>query len=532
MMTERSLYLKDNVLAEPLINQWYAWPYLLQPATAAMFIANSHLKILESFIANPQLHISALKNPLMLGGPFINYDTNRMSEIKSLLQKTKLEQSRAISLAADIKTLDETLAREASGQSLTSLYPKIPDNLKGFVELVYDANNNVSVRLLEGLIYKSDYYDTSNQSFSLSLIEEDNRSFVFSTPRLKEARTLHLGVPFNDKLMEELYAARRCPKDPNALIEGFGLSGEDADLFGSFFTEHLSNGSTRYGGDGIQIRYFGHACVLIETKSTSILIDPVISYRLGNGIPRYSFQDLPDQIDYVLITHNHQDHCLFETLLKIRHMVKNVIVPRSNNGSLIDPSLKLILENVGFQNVREVDEMECVTLPDGAITSVPFFGEHGDLNIRSKNTYHIRLLGKSIMFMADSNNVIPELYIPAHRILGDVDVLFLGMECDGSPLSWLYGPLLLRPLARNSDQSRRLNGSDSGAAINLVRLFNARHAYIYAMGQEPWLTFLTSICYTDTSRPIVESDKFVEYCRTNGIESERLYGKKIIAIPH
>jgi L-ascorbate metabolism protein UlaG (beta-lactamase superfamily) len=280
----------------------------------------------------------------------------------------------------------------------------------------------------------------------------------------------------------------------------------------------------------VRVRYFGHACVLIETKSTSILIDPVISYRINEGIDRYSFTDLPERIDYVLITHNHQDHCVFETLLKIKHKVGQVIVPRSNNGSLLDPSLKLTLENVGFPNVREVDEMDSVPVADGAITSVPFFGEHGDLNIRTKNTYFITMLGKSLMFMADSNNVIPDLYTPVHRILGDVDVLFLGMECEGSPLSWLYGPLLLRPLPRKSDQARRLNGSDSSAAIDLVKLFNARQAYVYAMGQEPWLTFLTSIAYTEKSRPIVESNKFLEYCRAEAIESERLFGKKDLVL--
>ena len=28
-------YLKPNAIAEPLINQWYAWSYLIPPAPAA-----------------------------------------------------------------------------------------------------------------------------------------------------------------------------------------------------------------------------------------------------------------------------------------------------------------------------------------------------------------------------------------------------------------------------------------------------------------------------------------------------------------
>ena len=68
-MRERRVYLKQNVVAEPLINQWYAWPNLISPATAAMFIANSHLKIMQSFASAPQVHVAALKNPAMRGVP-------------------------------------------------------------------------------------------------------------------------------------------------------------------------------------------------------------------------------------------------------------------------------------------------------------------------------------------------------------------------------------------------------------------------------------------------------------------------------
>src|SRR5205085_6813113 len=76
-MNAERFYLKQNVLAEPLINQWYAWSYLIPPATAAMYMANSHLKIMQSFLSNPQMHVTALKNPAMIGGPFINYPASR-----------------------------------------------------------------------------------------------------------------------------------------------------------------------------------------------------------------------------------------------------------------------------------------------------------------------------------------------------------------------------------------------------------------------------------------------------------------------
>src|SRR5258707_938818 len=83
---------------------------------------------------------------------------------------------------------------------------------------------------------------------------------------------------------------------------------------------------------------------------------------------------------------------------------------------------------------------------------------------------------------------------------------FLGMECDGGPLSWVYGPLLTRPLDRKMDQSRRLAGSNYERGIEIVNRFNFKNVYVYAMGQEPWLNYIMSIKYSEQSNPIVSSN--------------------------
>ena len=101
--------------------------------------------------------------------------------------------------------------------------------------------------------------------------------------------------------------------------------------------------------------------------------------------------------------------------------------------------------------------------------------------------------------MADSNNLEPRLYEHVHELVGDIDVVFIGMECDGAPLSWVYGPLLTKPLARKLDQSRRLDGSNCEKGLQLVNSLKPQQVYVYAMGQEPWLTYLP-ISSTPTSR--------------------------------
>jgi len=111
-----------------------------------------------------------------------------------------------------------------------------------------------------------------------------------------------------------------------------------------------------------------------------------------------------------------------------------------------------------------------------------------------------------------------------------IEPLFLGMECDGAPLSWLYGPLLTQKLDRAMDESRRLAGSNYEQGMQIVDCFHCREAYVYAMGQEPWLNYIMSIKYTDQSRPIIESNKLVQACQERGITAERLYGEKEILI--
>lgn len=524
------VYLKPNAIAEPLINQWYAWSYLIPPATAAMYMANSQIKIMESFVEDPKVHQMALQNPAMMGGPFVDYDASRVGEISDLLAKTKTEQAKLLSLASAIKELENTLQEYGDGYSLEPLYEKVPEALKGYVELVYDSHNNPSFRLIEGLLYRSPDYQSSRQSMALSLQDADTRSFVLSTPRLPDNDTLELALPFNHPAWDRLFRMRDQADSYAEIKEVFNISSDQEALFSALFTEQPPKPQERYHGDGVRVRYFGHACVLIETKDVTILCDPLISYQNDNGIPRYTYADLPKVIDYALITHNHQDHVMFETLLQLRHKIRNVIVPKSHKGSLLDPSLKLILEAIGFKTVKEIDDLEAIEIPDGHILGLPVLGEHGDLNIASKTAYYLNVKDRKILCAADSNNIEPKLYANLHHILGDLDVLFIGMECEGAPYTWAYDPLLTQSVPRKMANTRRLNGSNAKKAINLINQFHPQQTYVYAMGQEPWLTHLTSIDYTETSPPIVESDQLVSFCQQHGIHSERLFGFKEMSL--
>src|SRR5262245_26420 len=82
-LTEK-LYLRPDVMVEPLIARWYGWFHLIPPATAALNIVKSHFKIMDGYVKNPRVHQAATRNPALLGGPFMDYEGDRTAEVAAL----------------------------------------------------------------------------------------------------------------------------------------------------------------------------------------------------------------------------------------------------------------------------------------------------------------------------------------------------------------------------------------------------------------------------------------------------------------
>lgn len=526
-MSNQLYFLKPNVVIEPLYDQWYAWSHLISPATAAMNIVNRHLTIMDSYLSAPEIHAHAVLNPKMRGGPFMDLGGGRLDEVTELRNKTVERQRHLIDFAKAVKELDVLLMTEAKGFSLEKLYEKVPAILRGYVELFYDRHNNPNFRFFEALLYNSKFWNKSSQSIALWLTANDHRPFCLSTPRLSEDGVINLAIPFDHSGIDDLARLKRHPGTEKHIESLFLIPDQKKELFRSFFTDQAPPKYKTYTGDKIRMRYFGHACVLIETNGVSILVDPLISYYgYPSEVEHYSDIDLPDVIDYVLITHNHQDHILFETLLPLRHKVRHMIVPRTTGGRLEDPDLRIMFESIGFSQVVPIEEMQTIEFSDMSITGLPFTGEHCDLNILAKSCYFLKIGGFKLLFVADSRIIEANIYKHIHGIIGDIDVIFMGMECDGAPLTWLYGPLLTKKIPRDQDGSRRLSGSDCKKGMSLVDVFNPKEVYVYAMGQEPWVEFISSVKYTDESNPIVQSNHLVKACKERGITAERLYGEK------
>jgi len=516
------LYLKSNTILEPLLWNWHAWSHLMSPLTASMHIKNRHLRIMKYFVdagSKPDV-----KNQKFEGGPVVQLDGSFARAVKKLLDKTLDECQALIALAKGIEDASQQVLQPA-GKTLEPLYKSLQPAVKGLVELVYNLDFQPGLKFYESLAWQ-DYYSTKPQSIAFSQINSDLRQFILGTPVLDKPENMILPLAFASTIIDDIQRSTCDGIEQQTLVDQLQLSPAQLDSLLRFFSHELVvTRNERYSGKGVRVRYYGHACLLLETTKNSILIDPLISYDYPTDIERFTYSDLPDSIDYVLITHAHQDHFSIETLLKIRHRVKHIVVPRNNRGDLADPSLKRVLQHMGFDNVIELEEMDQIILPDGEITAIPFIGEHAELDIQSKLVYNVRLYGRSYFAGADLNNFDSDVYRRAFRTLGDIDVVFIGMECDGGPIHWLYGPLITREYDKEATSTRTLSGSDCAKAMALIENINAKHVYVYSMGEEPWLNYIMNINYSQESLQIIESDRFIWLNQQKGIISRRLFGK-------
>lgn len=517
------VFLKPEVTLEPLVCGWYAWTHLVSPAQHALNVLYRHIPLLQSFLRSPAVHTAAARDPAMFGGPFLSLREEDTSAVRELLAATERRCAKLIKFARDLRELDRRLQQEASGYSLSQFYRDVPESVAGLVEFLYELNHHPQLRVQEELMY-DEGLAAGTQEMMLSMTDAADRAFFMSTPRLPSADAMILPLSFADPRIDEL-AALRTKSAPLASVAA--ILGSSSATARQFLTTTPPARDTPAIDSGVRIRYFGHACVLLQTQDVTILIDPMFAWGNGRDFSRYTFCDLPDRIDYVVLSHNHQDHCSPEMLLQIRSRVGTVLIPPNNRGALADPSMKLMLKHLGFERIQELTPFEQVAFSAGRIVSLPFPGEHVDLNIHSRQGIYLEVNGRHLAFLVDSDGCDRMLFQRVARRIGvTLDAMFIGMECHGAPLTWLYGPLLTLPITRKNDESRRLSGLDSERAWRVVQQLPAKNVFVYAMGQEPWLRYIMGLQYSPDSIQLREVTAFLERCREGQVNAEHLFMKR------
>lgn len=510
--------LDPGVLVEPLQRRFPLWLHTVSPATGALHLAKYHLPVLRSYLKAPAMHVRSARTPALRGGPFVDVEPESAGEVEELVRRIESEAQDTLAFADDVAAAYASLA-DATGFSLDEVMASLPERLKPYVEVAYDVRNQPDLRFHETALYRSEYFARTQQSVRLAR-DPDVRPSAFSTPRVDSLGGLHLDVGFEDerltRLLESVHRAVRVREladdlevDPAALAALFTEPGWQPE---------------RYAGPGVRVRYFGHAGVLVETASTSVLVDPFIT--ANEGPDRFSFRDLPPTVDYCLITHGHADHLVAESLLRLRTVIDTVVVAKNSPGVLQDPSPAAYLRALGYRNVVEVSPYDVIDVPGGCIVPFPFTGEHADLAISAKTTWGVRLDDRSVFLGADTRVPTPEMFRSVPDLIGAPDLLLIGMECDGAPLTWLYGPLLAADVSRPMSKSRTLSGADAAQARELVEVLKPSRVSIYAMGFEPYLDHIMALNYEPDALQLQETERFGEHCREAGIPFSVLNGKQ------
>lgn len=107
----------------------------------------------------------------------------------------------------------------------------------------------------------------------------------------------------------------------------------------------------------MKITKYPQSCLLIETKGKKILIDP--------GILKYKeeYFDIWNNVDIILITHKHSDHCNVEVLEKIS---KDIKIYSSNEVKKAYPTLDInVVKEEDIINIEDIIKVEVVHAEHG-----------------------------------------------------------------------------------------------------------------------------------------------------------------------
>ncbi|POP65145.1 MBL fold metallo-hydrolase [Pseudomonas syringae] len=520
-------------IAEPLVNGWSAWWLNVAPLPASLHFAQVQRKVMQLYLDNPALNYQMAIDPALSGNACIGVPPEHGGQVAALLASSESALHDCLGLSEAVHALQQLLLTHGNGQSLEPLYAQIPGPLRGLVELVYDYFNRPSFRTIEALTYRSRYYKPWLQSVRIRQLRHDgDRPFLFSTPHAIEPQDACWQVPFASPRLDALFQLDTRPQPLHALFKRCEADEALQRQLYPLLTQCSPlprPAQTEVEAD--TVRYLGHATVLVQTHGVAVLVDPFISAEpLQGGDARVTFQALPEHIDYVLITHAHPDHFSLETLLRLRHRIGCLVVPRSSDFLLGDVSLRLMAQTLGFTHVVELAPLESIGLPDGEIIGVPFLGEHGDL-AHAKSAYVIRLGRRQMLFAADSACLDPALYERVREAVGTLETVFMNTETEGAPASYTIEALFPQERDRQPEKNRRCRGSNSGEAIELLKAVGAKRLYNYAMGLEPWFQHVLGPASKPGDARMRDSDALLRDALAAGLESaQRLHGPQLISL--
>lgn len=150
------------------------------------------------------------------------------------------------------------------------------------------------------------------------------------------------------------------------------------------------------------VTWIGHSSFLIQIGKINILTDPNFEKSAAfvfkrNFKPAINLVDLP-KIDFILISHNHNDHMDFKSLKFLKKDCPVVLVPVGDKNRLLKLGFTNVIEKEWWQEEKGFDQIKFTFLP-----SIHWSGRNlWDINRSLWGSWMIDFEGFKIYFAGDS----------------------------------------------------------------------------------------------------------------------------------
>jgi len=157
-----------------------------------------------------------------------------------------------------------------------------------------------------------------------------------------------------------------------------------------------------------------HSALLYRSHKAGILVDPNFHFapKAALGGRTINIKSLVENVTCILISHSHNDHLSFPSLL-IFPRDTLIVVPEVSRGSLLCDRMDVRLRSLGFTNVvTKPWYCEPFQVEDITVQALPFYGEQATLEESAScpdlrnwgNTYWLELNGFKSWLLIDAGS--------------------------------------------------------------------------------------------------------------------------------
>ncbi len=200
----------------------------------------------------------------------------------------------------------------------------------------------------------------------------------------------------------------------------------------------VPRGEARPRPPGHVLRLTGHAGVGLETPTTRVLIDPVLTLRYRPDVDRTD--ELHGPLDAVVLTQGRWGHLDIDTLLRIDRRVPVYVARREHPPSFDNIDLPALLDELGFTEVRQLTPWQATSIGDVELMAVPFRGAGlSECSATDWMTLYACAGGRSVFISAnacDDQRGSMDAVVRELRRRRSVDVVLAGYMDYWYPLAW------------------------------------------------------------------------------------------------